>query len=82
MKHIYSKDYLNYEVGYFPMKKIENDKKIDDEESGNEIDWEYSSQGDSEDDEYFKNKKDIKNKRDEEFEDYSDTEDIKPIVKY
>ena len=47
------------------------------------IDWEYSSQGISSDEEFFNNNTNIKNKNIEiESEINSDIEDIKPIVKY
>jgi len=82
MKNDISNEYLNYEVGNFLMKK---NKDIEDKESDNEIDSDYSSPGISEGEEYFKNKIDIKNKyfgKYEEFEYHSNIEDIKPIVKY
>ena len=81
MKKNNSKEYLDYEIDYFPEKKIgENKESKDNKEM---IDWEYSSQGISSDEEFFNNNTNIKNKNIEiESEINSDIEDIKPIVKY
>ena len=79
-----SKDYLSYEIDFFPSKKIRENKESKDDEDDKEIsDWEYSSQGRSNDEDVFQNKPDNKTKNIEiEFENNSDIEDVKPIVKY
>ena len=77
-----SKDYLKYEMHSFPKKKIKDNKKV--QQGENEIDWEYSSHMESEDEEFLGNKSDIKNDNFEENEKFNhfDFLDIKPIVKY
>ena len=77
-------DYLNYEIRSFPKKRIKDNKKIPESEEKNEIDWEYSSHMESEDEEFLRNKSDIKNNSFEENEKFHHFEflDIKPIVKY
>ena len=77
-------DYLNYEIRSFPKKRIKDNKKIPESEEKNEIDWEYSSHMESEDEEFLRNKSDIKNNSSEENEKFHHFEflDIKPIVKY
>ena len=79
-----SKDYLSYEIDFFTNKKIRENKESKDDEDDKEIsDWEYSSQGRSNDEDFFQNKPDNKTKNIEiEFENNSDIEDVKPIVKY
>ena len=79
-----SKDYLKYEIHSFPKKKIKDNKNAQENEGKNEIDWEYSSHMESEDEEFLRNKSDIKNDNSEENEKFNhfDFLDIKPIVKY
>ena len=68
----------------FLKKKIKDNKNAQENEGKNEIDWEYSSHMESEDEEFLRNKSDIKNDNSEENEKFNhfDFLDIKPIVKY
>ena len=80
------KDYLKYEIHSFPNKKIKDNTNAQEKEGKNEIDWEYSShmESEEEEEEFLRNKSDIKNDNFEENEKFNhfDFLDIKPIVKY
>ena len=85
MKKTTSKEYLYYEIDCFPKKNKEKIKEINDDKNENENEWEYSSPRISEDEDFLNDKPDIKdkiNKTKEEYENYSDIEDIRPIIKY
>ena len=87
MKNNISKEYLNYEIDYFPKKKYDKNKGINDieKENENENEWEYSSPGISEEEDLLNNKPDIEDnniKINDGYENYFDNEDIKPIIKY
>ena len=70
----------------FLKKKIKDNKNAQENEGKNEIDWEYSShmESEEEEEEFLRNKSDIKNDNSEENEKFNhfDFLDIKPIVKY
>lgn len=84
MEKCKSKEYLDYEMGYFIMKKVEANKETEEEKRG-EIDWDFSSPANSDYEENLKNKSDFQNDKfqnSEKPETDSNEEDDKPIVKY
>ena len=80
-----SYEYMDYKMGFFPIKKNIENKEIVSCENNDEIDWEFSSLQYSDDEENFRDKSDFQNKdikNDGEFEINYDDEDVIPIVKY
>ena len=81
-----TKEYLEYQIAFFPNKNNKQNEEIMDDENENDIkiDWEFSSPQISEDEQSFKDKSDIKSNDNKKInlEKSLADEDVIPIVKY
>ena len=82
-----TEEYLDYEIAFFPKKTNNQNKENEDDKNENniEIDWEFSSLEESEDEQYFNNKPDMKNiyfNQNDKSKNSFEYEDEKPIIKY
>ena len=82
-----TEEYLDYEIAFFPKKTNNQNKENEDDKNENniEIDWEFSSLEESEDEQYFNNKPDMKNiyfNQNDKLKNSFEYEDEKPIIKY
>ena len=83
-----TEEYLDYKIAFFPKKENKKNEEIENVEIENtniEIDWEFSSLEESEDEQYFNNKPDMKNiyfNQNDKLKNSFEYEDEKPIIKY